>query len=318
MAIQDYLSTVKCKFNILGTGQRGCPIDLDNVRNYALSPAGTVITDFSKENLRSLQKEGKWIPLLNGFGTEWSNEENQRETNDATGAMAKGRDGKYMFTASFNTGLYFQKVLKSYEGRGRYDLWLIDDSETVMGTSRNRNGAKGFKIEMFDVNPYTPKAGATTAKTSVTIQLANPDEINKYASWVTADFFNEEGFSILEVDGVNQAEIRVLSGLVAASVSLDLKIYLDMDGYTHVGGLSGENILVRVNGQTVADPTLTEDAAAEKYTLGLGTGNELAVDDKVEILLYNTTENQRVIEVGTSPDEILYQSAEFASVAAAA
>ncbi|WP_424493891.1 hypothetical protein [Salinimicrobium sp. GXAS 041] len=314
MALRDILGTVNCGASgVIGSGLRGCPIDLENITNFGFLKPGTILTDFSRETLRTLQKEGKYIPLLNGFDTTWNNEENQMETAENSGKMSKSRDGLYSFTATFTNGLFFQKVLKSMDGQNRWDVLLIDDAGTVAGTSRDKDEFRGFRVQMFSTNPYTPKAGATSAKTSVTIQLANSNEVNMYADWITADNYD---FDITTVDGVNQVNLLPVSGFVAASTSLVVKPVLDMDNHTLASGLAVENFLVKVNGNPVTPASVTENASVGTYTIELASA--LSAEDKVEVVLYNSSANQRVIEVGTSPEEILYQSKELVEVAAAA
>lgn len=303
MALQDQLNTVECGASgLIGSGRLGCPIDPENIKHLYAVASGTKISgDINRTLVRSLQKQGKLVTLLDAFDVTWSNEENQVETSASLGIKSKSRSGLYELTAMFANGIYFQKVLKSMEGQNRWDIILVDEADNMFLSSAATDEAKGFRGGMFSVNPYSFKSGNESGKTSVTIQFTRSKEFNSDVAYVASESLD---FIPSDMDGANQVRLD-LSGMAAAGTSIIAKTVIDKDNNTFVGGLAVANFLVKVNGTTVTPSGITEDAANKQYTLTVAA---LALDDVVEVSLYDTVGSLPVIEVGTSPDEVLYQS----------
>lgn len=303
MALKDQLNTIACGVSgLIGSGRLGCPIDPENIKHLYALQAGTKFTaDMDRASVRLLQKQGKLIPLLDAYDVTWSNEENQVETSASLGIKNKSRSGLYELTAMFANGIYFQKVLKSMEGQGRWDIVLVDDAENMFGTSGKNDEFKGYKAGMFAVNPYTFKAGSDSGKTSVTIQFTRSSEFDNDVAYIASESLD---FMPSEIDGSNQVRLD-LSGLSNASTSIVARTVLDKDNNTYVGGLTLAEFLVKVNGTTITPTGITEDAPNKQYSF---TVTALATDDDVEVSLYDTANSRSIIESGTAPDETLYQS----------
>lgn len=293
-----------------GAGLKGCLIDIENLAALALVKPGTVISDFSRSGIRALQKAGKLVMLQDIFDAAWANEDLQTEQSPNRRLKRKSSTSIYEFTAMFTSGLYFQKVLESLEGK--WDVLLIDEDENTFMVSRDNVNGKGLSANVM-VHAYTPKQGTTTAKSQITVQLQKSVEFNKYLYPITSE---EAGFSMLEIDDVNQVKLDLVSGAVAASTTLRIGAVLASDMNTFVGGLDVANFLVKVDGQTATVSTVTKVAGENQYDLEIGAA--LTADQKIEIVLYNSTDNERVIALGTDPDDTLYKSWELVEVAAAA
>lgn len=312
MALQDQLSTIDCGTgNVIGSGTLGCPFNPDEIAGFYALRAGTKITDeLSREVLRDLQKAGDLIPLNNAYDVTWPNEEDPVSTSPSRGLESKTRDGLYKMTATFDNGVYFQKVLKSMEGSNRWDLVLYDDSENLMLTSRDLTYAAGFKTGRFSVNPLTI-GGENKGKASLTVQFSKSIEFNKFFVPVA---YEELDFLPSEISGVNQVNLSITSGLADLSTSIVVKTVLGMDNNTFIGGLATNHFLLVVDGATVTPSAVAEDAVAKTYTLTVAA---LSAEQEVSLRLYNSADNQPVIEVGTVPDEVLYQSAVITGVTTA-
>lgn len=199
------------------------------------------------------------------------------------------------------------------EGQGRWDIILVDDEDQMWGTTGRNDEFKGFRTSMFAVNPYMFKTGSEGGKTSVTIQFQRSSEFDKDPAYVTTDGLD---FLPSDIDGVNQIRLDV-SGTVDAATSITVRTVLDKDNNTFVSGLTAAEFLVKVNGTTATLGSVTEDAVAKTYTIPITSPAALNTDDDVEVLLYDNANSRRVIEVGTAPDEVLYQSKEFTKVVTA-
>jgi hypothetical protein len=312
MTLQDQLNTINCGISgLIGSGRLGCPIDPENIKHiYALQSGTKVTGTMDRATVRLLQKQGKLIPLLDAYDVTWSNEENQVETSASLGIKNKSRSGLYELTAQFANGIYFQKVLKSMEGQGRWDIVLVDDAENMFGTTGRNDEFKGYKAGMFAVNPYTFKAGSDSGKTSITIQFVRSSEFDSTVSYISSESLD---FLPSDIDGSNQVRLDV-SGLTAASTSILAKAVLDKDNNTYVGGLTLANFLVRVNGTTITPTAIAENAPGKQYTFTVAA---LSLDDAVEVSLYDTALSQIIIQTGTTPDEVLYQSQIYTGVVTA-
>lgn len=313
MALKDQLNTIECgAAGVIGSGSLGCPIDPENIKHiYAIASGTKITTTLDRALVRTMQKDGKLIPLLDAFDVSWSNEENQLETSPALGLKSKGRTGNYELTATYANGIHFQKVLESMEGQNKWDLLIIDEEDNIFGTEGKNGEFKGFKTSMFAVNPYKFKTGAEGGKTSFTAQFSRPKEFNAAIANVTSETLD---FLPSDMDGVNEIKLLDLSGLTAASTSIVVKTVLDKDRTTFVGGLTVPSFLVKVAGSSVVPSAIAEDADAKTYTLTVAA---LSADQTVEVVIYDTAGNSRRIEVGAAPDDVLYQSKEVTGVVTA-
>lgn len=310
MALEDIIGKIKCGADgEYGAGLKGCLRDIENLAALGLLKPNTYISDFTRAGLRALQTSGKLKMLQDIFDATWANEDLQIETSSNKRFKSQSSDSIYEVSVMFTSGLYFQKVLKSLAGK--WDVLLADEDETSFVVSKDGKTAKGLYANVM-VHAYTPKQGTTTAKTQLTIQFLRPSEFDKYLLPITAE---SAGFSILDLDDANQVDLSIVSGAVAASTNLRVKTVLSSDKNTFVGGLAVANFLVKVNGQTVTPSAVTAVPDEDAYDLTIAA---LAADDKIEIVLYNSTDNERIIKVGTEPDDVLYKSWELVEVAAAA
>lgn len=312
MALQDQLNTIECGAEgVVGSGSLGCPIDPENIKHiYAVSSGTKITTTLDRALVRTMQKAGTLIPLLDAFDVTWTPEENQLETSPSLGIKSKGRTGLYELTAMFANGTHFQKVLKSMEGQNKWDIIVIDEDDNIFGTEGKNGEFKGFRTSMFAVNPYKFKSGAEGGKTSATMQFSRSNEFNEAMTGIMSETLD---FIPSDMDGVNEIKLS-LSGLTAASTGIVVKTVLDK-GRTHfVGGLAVADFLVKVAGATVVPSGIVEDSDAKTYSLTVAA---LSADQSVEVVIYDTAGNSRRIEVGTSPDEVLYQSKEVTGVVTA-
>ncbi|MEO0572580.1 MAG: hypothetical protein AAF039_12815 [Bacteroidota bacterium] len=305
MALSDIIDKLSCSLaDALGTGLRGCDFNFENMESIAILPSGTAIpasAAYDRDYIRSLQKSGQWIPLNRVYSFDWQTGDDEVETSDTKGIEAVTRKGLYKFEVMFRNGIYQQKVLNSLEGFGRWDVIFFDEDGNQLHVTTSSGGIRGFSTGRFSVSPIEFKNGKNSLKTRLTVQFTKTSQFNNDIGFVGADDLT---FNPDEIEGVNQARLSIPTAPANAATDIVVKTVLDKDGSTFVTGLVDANFLVKVDGATVA-ATAVADANAKTYTLtvpALNTGQVVTVD------LYDTPGVTPVIEVGQSPDDILYQA----------
>lgn len=306
MSLINQLNTVVCgAAGFLGSGTKGCKLDPTNIIAFWLLPAGMAITEeVTRQSVLELQKSGNLVVLPNAYNVEWNSEENVTSESPNLGLQSLVREGKYNFTAQFDNGVQFQKVLSSLAGQGRWDVVLLDDADNLWGTEDRAGNFRGFRTSMVAHNPYNFLAGTEGAKTSLTIQMARPREFNDSVAVVTAESMD---FYPSDLDGANEVVLNIV-GTSEGSVTVRTVL---MDNNTFVDGLSQGDFLVKANGATVDAVNVEANPTDKTYTLSAAG---LTADAVVEVKLYDSASNSQVIAVGASPDEVLYQSREVTGV----
>lgn len=306
MALLNQLNRVVCgAAGFIGSGTKGCKLDPSNIAAFILLPIATSISEeLTRELVLEMQKKGSLIVLPNAYNVEWNSEENITSESPTQGIQSLVREGKYSFTAEFDNGVQFQKVLSSLAGQGRWDVLLVDDADNIWGTEGRDGSLRGFRTSMVAHNPYTFLAGTEGAKTSLTVQLARPREFNQSVAVITAESLD---FYPSDLDGANEVVLTIVNSSVGA---LEVRTVL-MDNDTFVEGLTADDFLVKANGATVDATNVAAKPETKSYTV---TAVGISADDIVEIKLYDSASNSPVIAVGASPDEVLYQSREVTGV----
>lgn len=291
---------------LVGSGTRGCKIDPENISALIAMPAGVSITEeLTRESIRELQRAGNLVVLPNVYDATWSNEETQLVTSPSRGLQSIGRTGLYGGTFQFDNGIHFQKTLSSMSGRN-WEVFLVDDADNIWGTEAADGTFKGFRTSLFSVNPYVFRTGTEGGKTELAIQFARSKEFNDNVAVITAEQLD---FLPTDLDGVNEVSLQIMS-LAAGDVQVRTTL---QDNDTFIDGLSEDNFLVKADGATVAVTTATADASTKSYTLDAA----VSADQRVEITLYDSSNNSPVVETGTAPDEFLVSSSPVTGVVTA-
>ncbi len=308
MALSDIIDKLSCSLaDALGTGLRGCDFQFENLESIALLPAGTTIpasAAYDRDYIRNLQRTGVWIPLNNVYSFEWQTGDDEVETSETKGIEAVTRKGLYKFEAMFRNGIYQQKVLDSLEGFGRWDIIFFDEDGNQLHVTTSSGGVRGFTTGRFSVSPIQFKNGTNSLKTRLTVQFTKTAQFNKDIGFIGE---SDLPFNPDEIEGVNQVRLSVPSAPANSATTIVVKAVLDKDGSTFPAGFAadGSDFLVKVDGSTVAVSAAAADATAKTYTLTVPT---LSTGNVVTIGLYDAGLPSTVIEVGTSPDDILYQA----------
>lgn len=312
MTLLEQLNTVKGGTDsVIGSGSLGRKVTAQTIKHFYFLKAGTILTEaLSRTYIRTLQKAGKLVPLMHARNVAWANEENPTDAAPNSGVKSRGRRGLPELVGSFDKGEHFRKVLQSMEGENRWDVILIDEDETQFLADYN-GVPRGFKVGMFSLN-NNQLGGGEEGKTSFTIQFTNALEFSKYLGWITDDLVD---YVPSEIDGSNQIKLD-LSGVVNAVTTIQVRAVTENDNDTFIAGLTKDHFLVKVDGATRVVSDAVADPVTKSYTLTLASAPN--TEEKVVAQLYDTANNQPVVQIGTAPDDILVQSREAIAVAVAA
>lgn len=261
----DNLNKVNCEAGgVLGTGLAGCRIDRKRVVALGLLRKGYKFTqDPDKDYMRQLQQEGILI-MLQGVVTFVDNTaEDTIITREGSGIKKVAGKMPYEYVATFDNGVNFHKALTSLSSYEAYDMIFFDVENTMWVTVDKNDGApKGYTLGMFENGKYTGSNGTDAASQSVTFQLINRIEFDKYAGWY-AD--SELDFLGTDLDGVNEVLITA-DPLAASATSLVVSAFL-LDKTHSVEGLLVADFKVTKNGSPLVPSAVSYSSTTKKYTL---------------------------------------------------
>lgn len=265
----DNLNKVNCEAGgVLGTGLAGCRIDRKRVVALGLLRKGYKFTqDPDKDYMRQLQQEGILI-MLQGVVTFVDNTaEDTIITREGSGIKKVAGKMPYEYVATFDNGVNFHKALTSLSSYEAYDMIFFDVENTMWVTVDKNDGApKGYTLGMFENGKYTGSNGTDAASQSVTFQLINRIEFDKYAGWY-AD--SELDFLGTDLDGVNEVLITA-DPLAASATSLVVSAFL-LDKTHSVEGLLVADFKVTKNGSPLVPSAVSYSGTTKKYTLTIPT-----------------------------------------------
>ena len=168
------------------------------------------------------------------------------------------RPGMYRFIFRFNKPFEVHKALQSYSG-GKFKVFLIDSSNNIIGYSTDGTKVCGFNLSMFYTEKLTmAKQDGTPAWTSIAIDLANSDELNKKGAICKPDWM----FS--EIEPVTTVDIAVLA---ATAAKVTLKVFYN-DGITSDGSANK----IGVDGILQTDFVFTTTAPTAAAMVAKGEG----------------------------------------------
>lgn len=306
------VSSIVCSLAaVLGTGLRGCDFSPENLESIALLPAGTTIegtSAYDRAVVRGLQKAGKWIVLNQIYSFEWQTADDEVETSDSKGTEAVSRRGLYKLELMFRSGLYFQKVLSSLEGNGRWDVIMFDQDGNQLHVDKPDGAIGGFSTGRFSVSPMAFKSGTNSFKTRLTIQFTKTAQFNDGIGFIGQ---SQMPFNPDDIEGINQVRLAVPTSPASAATTVVVRTVFDKDGSTFVTGLGVGNFIVTKSGATQAISAVTANAVNKTYTLTIPA---VSTGDVLLIGLYDTTNSEFVVSVGTAPDDILLQAKDVSTV----
>lgn len=273
----EKLNLVNCEAGgVLGTGLAGCRIDRKRVTDIGLLPYGFKFTqDPDKDYMRQLQQSGDLIMLTGIVSFTDNTAEDTIVTREGSGIKTVAGKMPYEYTMLFDNGVNFNKALNTLSSYGRYSMVLFDVDGTMWLTAGQDGVPKGFTVGMFETGKYTGSNGTDSPSESVSFQLINRIEFDRFAAWYTV---GELDFMGSDLTGVNETLIT-LDPIVAASTSIVVSAFL-LDKTHSVDGLLVPDFLVKRNGAVITPSAIAQDSVSKKYTLTV-TANTAA--DIVEV-----------------------------------
>lgn len=288
----ELLNVVNCDAaGVLGTGLAGCRVDRKRIVALGLLPKGYKFTqDPDKDYMRELQQDGILI-MLQGVVTFVDNTpEDTIITREGSGLKKVAGKMPYEYVATFDNGVNFHKALTSLSSYEAYDIIFFDVENTMWVTVQKDGTPTGFTLGMFENGKYTGSNGTDAASQSVTFQLEDRNEFDKYAGWYTD---SELDFTGSKLTGINEVLITVAPATAAATTIVADAYLLDK---THsVDGLLTTDFELTKNGAVLAQ-TVLQSPTTKKYTFTVAA---LVAADVITVRIKNTI---------LTPLDVLYKS----------
>jgi len=291
---------INCNADALGTGRKGKNDAFKKTTSLWLFKKGTTLDasqdiTTSSDYIQSLQIDKKLVIIKNVVEFTPNIEEDVRFT-DESGVISTLRKGLYSFDAKFRDGVSFQSALASLRSFGAYDMCLVDNNNTILGTASG-DTIKGFTLGMFEDGAYMFENNSENNSQSVTFQFIERDELSKNAFTLNGCDWD---WSPMMLDGVNQVSLEILP-IADAATTITVKARLK-NGRDIASGIDFSQFLFTVGGAT-ANPTAGGDSVTPGTYILTGF-SALSTNDVVTARLYNNTTNKSVIKVDTE----LFQS----------
>lgn len=288
----ELLNVVNCyAAGVLGTGLAGCRVDRKRIVALGLLQKGYKFTqDPDKDYMRQLQQDGILI-MLQGVVTFVDNTpEDTIITREGSGLKKVAGKMPYEYVATFDNGVNFHKALTSLSSYEAYDIIFFDVENTMWVTVQKDGAPSGFTLGMFENGKYTGSNGTDAASQTVTFQLEDRNEFDKYAGWYTD---SELDFTGSKLTGINEVLITVAPA-AAAATTIVVDAYL-LDKTHSVDGLLTGDFELTKNGVVLAQ-TVVQSPTTKKYTFTVAA---LVAADVITVRIKNTI---------VTPLDVLYKS----------
>ena len=176
-----YVNYLNCNKGNRGTGTIECEIPTGVPVGFIPVPKGwthdPTTETFDDDYITEQIKKRNFIPFLDSIGFTPDNEERGIFTTQ-TKIKIKSINGKPGFIFDYANGYHFHKAAFSHNSYNRYDFILVYDNGVLFLAETNDGKLKGHKGGIMDTDNYMHANGTDSEKTSVMIQLTNPDEYN--------------------------------------------------------------------------------------------------------------------------------------------
>lgn len=254
-------------------------------------------SDFGEEYLDQLKLEGK-IDIISNISSssEVGNDDNY-DTKES-GIEFLIQKGLYKLQFNRSQGLYSQKQLASISGFGRFDIGLMDQNGNFLFTETRNGSFKGFTTGEIQVGKYSMATGQSGEESMFTAQLIERNEFDEAFVYIPECEYNG---NTKFIEGVNQVRLSFVNTPAVGDTTLTFKAVLDQDGVTNITALDDvDRLRVRIN-NTVVNNNPSPTSNDGEYTVSIPA---LSLDDKIDAILYNTTDSQSRIML----DNNVYQS----------
>lgn len=286
--VSSLINSGLCAFqDLLGTEtSKGCTNQIKAAKSIWLIAPGAEFRageDYEAEKER-LILASKLIPLKGVNTFEENGSEDAVETlSDDTQIVTN--EGKYKFTATFTSGLYFNKALHSVKGYRNWNVIIID-GDGVYGTSTTGGGLTGFTTGMMQPAKLTIGSNSAGQKEGIMFQFLDRAELDQ-------DFAFISDSSARKQKGVTQIELSLVNAPADTDTTLTVKAVLAQDKSIAFTGVDYQKFLVTAAGVT-ANPTAGDDSATEgTYVLTVGA---LVAAQEGSVKLFDNSGNTSVVK----------------------
>ena len=276
----------------LGTGTKGAKAFFKKLKKGYLVEADYVFdgsVDWTDEYANSLVAEGKIIVLEDVSVVEAEDVANAYE-DIGDGVTSLDTEGLFGLKLKFRKGMYFNNVLNSLSGVGRFDFMGSDADGKLIGTfADNGTSLKGYKLGTHQVELPEGQFDSNSTLQVFKLQLLDSSEVYNYAIKYPDDSFNANNISPINEISL---ELTTPSG---SDTSVTVKASYKQGGEVLPSVAFGQ-WNVKINGAT-QNPTGGDDSA-ESGTYVLTGITAISTDDVVSISLYDNANNRAGISVG--------------------
>lgn len=286
--IAQILNKVNCGAGeLLGTGGKFCPIDIDTPKLVVLTekdlkvPVGTM---FDLDYVKELQQKGKAFVFKGVVNFADNTPENTLGTYDATGEKYLQMKSPYEMTFTFDRGLYSYKALVKFESNGLYDIWIFDVANNMFCAKDSTGAMRGLDAGLVTIGKYG--IGRDNSQTMM-VQIDRVD-FDDNVAWITKDNL---GFSASQdLDGYNDVTIALVAPADAATTVAFTVNANANNKLVPLEGLVVGDLLYKVDGATVVPSALTAGTNPGEYTItvaAVDTGEVLTLQLRDSVLPAN-------------------------------
>lgn len=251
------------------TGTLGCQLGFGTPVSAIKLKKGTVIpkeTEFNIAYINGLIALRTATPLMNADGFEELSAEDTMSTSPG-GVERLSLKGLVKYKMTYMEGLEFYREMSKITSFKSSDWVFFDESGNMLIATNSDGDFVGFSAGQVNAEKTKRKVqGGDPESKSYTVQLLNRKQTDLNRALIT---YAKLGFDAQEdIRGVNSATVVFNAVPSDTDVSLDVKVVLDADMTTNVGGLSlPAEFEYTVNETVVALTTVTP--VGDSYTLAV-------------------------------------------------
>jgi len=279
--------------NNLGTGTKGAKAFFKKAKKFYLVEADYVFDgtiDWTDVYANQLVAAGKIHVLEDVAVVEPEDVQNSYE-DIGDGVTSLDSEGLFGLKIKFRKGMYFNTVLSSLSGTGRFDLLASDAEGKLIGTfADDGTSLKGYKLGEHQVELPEGQFDKNSTLQVFKIQLLDSTEVYNYAIKYADDSFNANNISPL-----NDIKLE-LTTPADTDTSVTVKASFRQGGEVFTGAVFGQ-FIVKINGVT-ANPTGGDDSATAGTFVLTGV-SAMSSTDVVSIALYDNANSRPGITVGS-------------------
>lgn len=276
----------------LGTGTKGAKAFFKKAKKGYLVEADHVFdgtVDWTDEYVNGLVASGKIIVLEDISVVESEDVQNAYE-DIGDGVTSLDTEGLFGLKLKFRKGMYFNNVLQSLSGVGRFDFMASDAEGKLIGTfADDGTSLKGYKLGTHQVELPEGQFDSNSTLQVFKLQLLDSSEVYNYAIKYADDSFNANNIS-----PINEISLE-LTTPSNGDTSVTVKASYKQGGEVLPSAAFGQ-WNVKING-TTQNPTAGDDSATSGTYVLTGI-TAISTNDVVSISLYDNANSRAGVSIG--------------------